>query len=279
MSSKDSQATPTIVGGQPAGRQGGDTGLPHGIEAIVLLAAADDHFRRDFAKDRVNTLARAGITLNEVESSILSTVSDSELFAMAKRTGAVPRSGKRGLMATAVSLAALASMTTGTLQAKGGKPELPARPALSQLDSQSPSPQSDDPVRSILIDTPTPTPTPTPIVVDGIRPDTPTPTATVPISNGIRPDTPTPTPTPTSASFGIQPDTPTATTTPAPAGILPDTPTATATPTPAGILPDTPTPTSTPNADLNNDGSVNHTDLMLFLQQWYETRGGEEKKK
>ena len=41
MNRNEREPTPTIVGGQPVGKQGGGTGLPHGIEAIVLLAAAE----------------------------------------------------------------------------------------------------------------------------------------------------------------------------------------------------------------------------------------------
>jgi formylglycine-generating enzyme required for sulfatase activity len=38
---------------------------------------------------------------------------------------------------------------------------------------------------------------------------------------------------------------------------------------PQAISADTPTPTPTPNCDANNDGVVDHIDLLLFMQQWH----------
>jgi hypothetical protein len=248
-------SSPTIVGGQPVGKRGGDLGLPHGIEGIVLLAAAEPSFRKDFARDREAALARAGISLTETEKSILKTVSDQELFAMAKCARVAPRKGKRALMATAASLAALASLTTSAPKSAAEGSESPdQRPALSQFDAPTPTPK-DDPIRGIET-----TATPTQSLILGIEPDTPTPTE--PAVEGIRPDTPTATET-WPPVVGITTETP--------------TPTATGTPTPIGILPDTPTPTpsQTPTAnpaDLNKDGSVDHQDLFLFLQQWYRSR-------
>lgn len=255
-------SSPTIVGGQPIGKRGGELGLPHGIEGIVLLAAAEPAFRKDFARDREAALRRAGVRLTEAEKAILETVSDQELFAMAKCARTKQKKGKRTLMATAASLAALASLTTSAPKSAADDTETPdQRPALSQLDVPTATP-THDPIRGIEA-----TSTPTQPVVYGIEPDTPTPTS--PAVEGIRPDTPTP--TQTVPVVGILPETP--------------TPTASGTPTPIGILPDTPTPTpsQTPTvnpADLNKDGSVDHEDLFLFLQQWYKSRSqnlGQEK--
>jgi len=283
MNRNEGEPTPTIVGGQPVGKQGGGTGLPHGIEAIVLLAAAEPSFRKDFARDRKAALQRAGIRLSQSEQAILDTVRDKQLFAMAERAAATPKAGKRGVLATAVSLAALASLTTGPRPSKADSPDSPAsRPALGQLDARAEA--TEETGLSAAGDI-TPTPTETPPPIDGIRPDTPTPTETPippsatstktptetpPVIDGIRPDTPTPTETPlapTATPIGIWPDTPTPTETPeiSPVGIWPDTPTPT----------ETPTATETPNADLDGDGKVDHQDLMLFMKQWYATRGEE----
>lgn len=274
MNQNEGEPTPTIVGGQPVGKHGGQTGLPHGIEAIVLLAAAEPSFRKDFARDRKAALQRAGIRLSQAEQAILDTVRDRQLFAMAERAAATPKAGKRGVLATAVSLAALASLTTGPRPSKADSPDSPAsRPALGQLDARAEA--AGEPGLSAAGDI-TPTPTETPPPIDGIRPDTPTPT--FPPVVGILTETPTPTETPVP---------PTATSMPTPSvspvGIWPDTPTPTETPeiSPVGIWPDTPTPTETPsstetpNADLDGDGKVDHQDLMLFMKQWYATRGEE----
>jgi len=269
MSGKRPKESPTIVGGQPVGKQGGSTGLPHGIESIVLLAAADESFRRDFAADREGALERAGITLSSPERAIFKTIGDGELFAIAGSVRkAKPKGAKRTLLATAASLAALASLTTAAPKSRAAGDDAPdQRPALGQLDStgeESAEKESDW----------TPTPTQTYRTL-GIQPETPTPTATEGI-RGIQPDTPTPT---EPAVEGIRPDTPTPTREPTatPAGILPDTPTPTA--TPVGIWPDTPTPTATPTrdpADMNRDGAVDSEDLFLFLQQWYKGKGARE---
>ena len=274
MKRDENESTPTIVGGQPVGKRDDTSELPHGIEAIILLAAAEPAFREDYAKDRKAALKRAGITPTDAEGAILEIVNDGELFAMASRAGTRPRPGKRGLMATAVSLAALASLTTGPKTARGDEPDSRApRPALSQLDAQGPGldsvAESQSPVHRTE-DT------------RGTRPDSPTPTPTVDVSYGIRPDTATPTSTVTPTwppIQGVRPgtETPTSTLTPtAPPidGIRPgtSTPTETWSATPLGILPDTPTPTRTPDADLDGDGRVDQNDLMLFLKQWYQNR-------
>ncbi len=304
MNKDEREPTPTIVGGQPVGKQGGGTGLPHGIEAIVLLAAAEPAFRQDFARNRRTALSRAGIRLSNTEQIILDTVRDKDLFAMAERAAATPRVGKRGVLATAVSLAALASLTTGPRSSKAESPDGPAsRPALGQLDARAEAPgQTGLSIPGEISPTPTEdtrgirpdSPTPTHPASFGIQPDTPTPTPTEESVFGIRPDTPTVTPTntpvpPTATSTvthtpppidGIRPDTPTPTYPPV-AGILTETPTPTETATypVVGILTETPTPTETPaatetpNADLDGDGKVDHKDLMLFMKQWYADRG------
>ncbi len=262
MKRNESDFSPTIVGGQPVGKRGGESGLPHGIESILLLAAAESKFRNEFSRNRNGALNRAGITLTEAERAILATVSDKELFAMAGRARSKQRSGRRSLLVTAASLAALASLTTSSPARGDDGPDSPAQtPALSQLDARG---TDEDPGET-----------------RGIRPDTPTSTATQQAVLGILPDTPTITPTPLATLpltetpapiltdtpvVGIQPDTPTVSPTPTGMdGIRPDTPT----PLPIGILPDTPTPRS---ADFNNDGTVDRDDLFLFLQQWYKGR-------
>lgn len=276
MDQRSEPSSPTIVGGQPLGKRGGATGLPHGIEAVILLAAADPRFREDFTRDRLTALERAGITLTEAETSLLAAVRDEELFAIARSArSAKPKGGRRTLMATAASLAALASLTASAPKstASGGEPA-DQRPALGQLDSRAAETGTESTAQGAESASAAPgvtgaEPTPTPTEwqpVRGIMTETPTP----PPIDGIRPDTPTPPPV-----FGIAPDTPTAS--PMPAGIQPDTPVPTA--TPLGITPDTPTSTSTPSAtpthnpaDLNRDGAVDYEDLFLFLQQWYKSR-------
>lgn len=269
MDQRSRPSTPTIVGGQPIGKQDGSTGLPRGIESIILLAAADKAFQEDFARDRREALQRAGITLTEAEVSLLAAVQDEELFAIARSArSARPKGGRRTLMATAASLAALASLTasaTKTAAVGGDSPD--RRPALGQLDGRSaePSPQT------------APKGAESPASADpevSGRAPTATPTEWQPV-RGIVTETPTPPPI-----DGIRPDTPTAS--PMPAGIAPDTPTPTASPSPLGILPDTPTPTpsATPShspADLNRDGTVDYEDLFIFLQQWYKSRSDTSK--
>jgi hypothetical protein len=288
MKRNEDDSSPTIVGGQPVGKRGGESGLPHGIESILLLAAAESKFRKDFSRNRNDALNRAGIALTEAERAILATVSDKELFAMAGRARSKQKSGRRSLMVTAASLAALASLTTSSPARGDDGPDSPDRtPALSQLDARG---TDEDPGETRGIRPDAPTSTATQQAVLGILPDTPTP-----MSAGTLPDTPTITPTPpatppltetpapiltdtpvagiqsdtpipTTTPMGIQPDTPTVSPTPTGMeGIRPDTPT----PTPMGILPDTPTPRS---ADFNNDGTVDRDDLFLFLQQWYKGR-------
>ena len=260
---KKNNSTPTIVGGQPIGKQDSGSGLPHGIEALILLSAADSTFRKDFSRNREKTLQKAGIILTEPEQMILDTTTDQELFAMAERTGSTPRTGKRGLMTTAVSLAALASLTAGPQSAGGQKSGSPSsRPALSQLDAsdqeqqESPLMEKRDQIALASEDT------------RGIRPDDPTATPTHPLTLGIQPDDPTATPT-HPASYGIQPDTPTPTITPTFDPIDGIRPTSTPTPTAP--------PTPIPDADLDGDGTVDHKDLMLFMQQWYKDQTGNKK--
>jgi hypothetical protein len=165
-----------------------------------------------------------------------------------------PKGAKRVLMATAASLAALASLTTAAPKSRAAGGDIPdQRPALGQFDSGV-SGSSASPAKETSSVSPAETP-PT----RGIAPDTPTP----PPVDGIRPDTPTP--TPSEAILGIQPDTP--------------TPTREPTATPIGIWPDTPTPTQTPTsneADLNGDGTVDNEDLFLFLREWYKGKADGE---
>lgn len=250
MDSPANEACPTIVGGQPHGKRERGTGLPHGLESIVLLAAADPGFREQFSRDREKALQRAGIHLTGSESGILQAIGDEALFGMARRFEAKRATARGGLRVTAASLAALASLTVSSPSRGDSNPShegsgnAPAQLSLTssaiiqELQRWKTTDAPTDISYGIQPDTPTPTETQPP--VDGIRPDTPTPTLD-PI-RGVTADTPTPT---VPVVTGILPDTPTTTVTPTEMGILPDTPTKTLTATPMGIFPDTPTPTPT----------------------------------
>jgi len=254
MGPQEEESSPTIVGGQPAGKRDLGTGLPHGLEAIVLLAAADSRFCKEFGRDRKGARQRAGIRLTVTERNILDTIGDQRLFAMAKRFGSKLKTPRGTFRATAASLAALASLTASSPpRVEAGASQPPQGPALSQLDSEPP------------------TETPTAFSF-GIQPDEPTPTETMPVATGILPDNPTPTATEPPID-GIRPDTPTMTLDPV-RGTTSDTPTA----TPVGIFPDTPTPTPTHRkADLDGNKVVDSRDLFLFIQQWYRARTGQSK--
>ncbi len=254
MDSPANESCPTIVGGQPCGKKEGGTGLPHGLESIVLLAAADAGFREEFSRNRETALKRADIYLTETEKRILQTIGDDTLLGIAKRFDSRRTPSKGGFRVTAASLAALASLTVSAPSRAESHPT----PGSQVRTSEQLSLGSSAIIQELLKGRTSPG-VPTDISY-GIQPDTPTPTLTEPPVDGIRPDTPTPTLDPIR---GVLADTPTPTDTiPVVTGILPDTPTPThtLTATPMGIFPDTPTPTLTFTASPTHSDSATPTE-------------------
>lgn len=283
MEREDQESTPTIVGGQPFGKRDSGAVIPHGLEAVVLLAAAEPGFREAFAQDRKKALSDAGISLSEAEWEILASISNDDLMAMARCAAAGPRTGTRRLAATAVSLAALASLTTMTPNRAAAETDEYSRcPALGQLESsgvsqETTTPTPTEPIRGIVTDTPTLPP------VMGIQPDTPTPTPkpqaqphfslTGPTETPESLPTATPTPSPSPAATHTNTPPPTATLTLTPAGIRPsDTPTQ---PAPAGIRPTDTPPIDGISPDLpQQDASLTNLldEVLAALRSWYGGR-------
>ncbi len=124
MKGSRSEASPTIVGGQPMGKRDSREGSPRNIERIVLELASDESFRGSFRKDRKHALADAGIVLSPEEEKILGSISDGELLAMAgvlTPTGEDP--SRRRFLRAAASLAALSGVGALSCEDRRAVPE------------------------------------------------------------------------------------------------------------------------------------------------------------
>lgn len=131
MTSEKNQSSPTIVGGQPLGKREGVSALSRGIERIVLLAAKDGAFRKEFTHDRTAALQKAAIVLTEPERLILENISTGDILSMARCLSPRTERRKRRFLRAAATLAALTGLhacTNDSAEAtRGTRPEPPTQ--------------------------------------------------------------------------------------------------------------------------------------------------------
>ena len=102
----------TIVGDQPRRKTGkAEMEVPVGLEKLLYLAAGDEALKADLLEDRARTIERLGIRLRESESTLLNTISNTQLSAMIDRIR--PDNPKRR-KSMGVVAAAATSLAAGT---------------------------------------------------------------------------------------------------------------------------------------------------------------------
>ncbi len=144
------EPAPTVVGPQPAAREGGRRiQVPRGLEKLVALARLSPEWREKVVSDPLAAAGEAELELSESEQAIVKSVPGSSLSQMIDSFGArLPEAAKFGRMAAGAAAAALlATALTGCGDDRG--------------------------------------PAPT-----GIRPDTPSTKPAPPATKGARPDIP-----------------------------------------------------------------------------------------
>jgi hypothetical protein len=164
MKKKRSECSPTIVGGQPAGKRDSRDRASRNIEQIVLKLASNESFRERFLEDRDRTTGEAGIVLSAEEKKILDSISDKELLAMAGVLAPGKEPSRRRFLRAAASLAALSGVGVLSCDGRGIGPETP-------VDGIRPDPVGGEGISSANMK-PTPPPTSTPSSpTRGIQPD------------------------------------------------------------------------------------------------------------
>jgi len=162
MSDEDTvnEPAPTVVGPQPAERDGGrKIQVPRGLEKLVALAGLSSEWREKVGADPLAAAREAELELSENERAIVTSIPRPALEQMIDSfAGKAPRpKGIKRMAAGAAAAALLATALTGC----GDKPEPPA-PTGSRPDVPPARPA---------------TPEPGSRVTKGTRPDVPKSTA------------------------------------------------------------------------------------------------------
>jgi len=137
------EPSPTVVGPQPASRDGGrKIQVPRGLEKLVALAKLSSDWRAKVVADPVSAAGEAGLELSDSERAIVKSVTAASLEQMIDSFGAkLPQPRKLGRMAAGAAAAALlATALTGC----SDEPEPPAptgiRPDVPASKPEQPEP-------------------------------------------------------------------------------------------------------------------------------------------